>query len=360
MRKLVVLTISAIGCISLFGQTSADLSWSAYMEWYAGWDDLRAKNHQRPDFIYNHSRSDELALNLALIQAAYGDSLWQVKGGWMVGNYAARNLATEPAGFRSIYSASLSLRLQAKHDAWLELGVFPSHLGYESVIGWDCPNLTRSLIAENSPYYESGIKFSAASVSRKWKYMLAVLNGWQRIAVPAGYFLPALGGQLTYQPNAKWTINYSNFVGDQSSDDDLALRHFHNFYAVYRTTKGRQFTWCADLGFQPNLSDEERPVGHWFGGAFMAQWPIGQRLRLNGRVEQYVDNDELVANNPYSDLFHLKGYSLGFDYSIGKAFCLRSEVKRLDGPTYHFIQNESELTNVAHMVHVSLCWKRPD
>ena len=136
---------------------------------------------------------------------------------------------------------------------------------------------------------------------------------------------------MAYKTKTKWTSSYSLFVGDKEREEVMALRHFHNFYAVYRTTKGRQFTWCADLGFQPNLSDEERPVGHWFGGAFMAQWPIGQRVRLNGRVEQYVDNDELVDNNRYSDLFNYTGSSLRFYYSIGKALCLHSEGKRLDG-----------------------------
>lgn len=340
------------------GQSSAVLNWSAYGEMYAGWDDLRAKNHQRPDFLYNHTRSEELALNLALIQASYSDTSWRVKAGLMAGTYSLRNLASEPAGLRSIFEATIGVRLSAKRNIWLEAGVFPSHLGYESAIGMDCPTLTRSLIAENSPYYESGIKILAESPSKKWRYMLAVLNGWQRMAIPDGYYTPALGGQLTHQVNAHWSINYSNFFGDQSADDDVALRQFHNLYAVYRSTKGVLLALCADWGMQPDLNDEERTLSSWYGGAIMSQVPLGNRWKLNGRLEQYVDDRELVAVNPFADGFHLKGYSLGMDYAIGEMLCLRAEVKRFDGPRFHFIQNETTLTNAAHMVNLSLCWRK--
>jgi hypothetical protein len=359
MKFVFVLVCIASSLSDLSGQSSDTLNWDAYMEWYVGWDDLRNKEHQRPDFLYNHSRSEEFALNLALVQANHGDSTYQIKGGFMVGNYASRNLSAEPAGFRSIYAAAVSIRLQAKHDIWLESGVFPSHIGFESAIGMDNPNLTRSLIAENSPYYESGVKMTGLSVSKKWKYLLALLNGWQRIAVPSGYFLPAIGGQITYQPNAKWIVNYSNFVGDQDGSRDVELRHFHNFYLVYRTIKELQLTWCGDIGFQPDLQVDERPISHWYGWAFMAQLPLCDRMNINGRIEQYVDDHELVVNNPYSNAFHLKGYSVGFDYRFGKGFCLRSEFKRLYGQRYHFIQNQTQLTNVSHMMHVSLCWKKP-
>ncbi len=36
----------------------------------------------------------------------------------------------------------------------------PSHIGFESAVGSDCWNLTRSILAENSPYFESGIKLN--------------------------------------------------------------------------------------------------------------------------------------------------------------------------------------------------------
>jgi hypothetical protein len=39
----------------------------------------------------------------------------------------------------------------------------PSHIGFESVISADCWTLTRSLLAENSPYYETGMRLEATS-----------------------------------------------------------------------------------------------------------------------------------------------------------------------------------------------------
>lgn len=57
----------------------------------------------------------------------------------------------------------------------------PSHIGFESAIGKDCWNLTRSILADNSPYYETGIKLGYTSKNEKLYLAGMYLNGWQRI-----------------------------------------------------------------------------------------------------------------------------------------------------------------------------------
>nr|WP_290930803.1 outer membrane beta-barrel protein [Haliscomenobacter sp.] len=62
----------------------------------------------------------------------------------------------------------------------------PSHIGFESAIGKDCWNLSRSILAENSPYYETGVRLSLNSANGKWYAAAMLLNGWQRMARATG------------------------------------------------------------------------------------------------------------------------------------------------------------------------------
>jgi hypothetical protein len=47
-----------------------------------------------------------------------------------------------------------------KKTLWLDAGIFGSHMGFESALSIDNPTLTKSFVAENSPYYWSGAKLT--------------------------------------------------------------------------------------------------------------------------------------------------------------------------------------------------------
>ncbi|MFN8396073.1 MAG: outer membrane beta-barrel protein [Bacteroidia bacterium] len=68
------------------------------------------------------------------------------------------------------------------------------------MIGKDCWTLTRSMVADNTPYFESGLKVGHTSADGKWFISGLILNGWQRMSHPVGYNLPAVGHQLTWKP----------------------------------------------------------------------------------------------------------------------------------------------------------------
>ena len=81
----------------------------------------------------------------------------------MLGNYAQYNLSAETNWAQFIYNANIGIKLSKKNNLWLDAGLMPSHIGAESAISDDCWSLTRSLSAENSPYYETGIKLNYTS-----------------------------------------------------------------------------------------------------------------------------------------------------------------------------------------------------
>jgi hypothetical protein len=83
----------------------------------------------------------------------------------MIGNYAQYNLLTEPTWAQFIYEANVGFKISRKQNVWLDAGIMPSHIGFESAVSADCWTLTRSILAENSPYYETGVKISYTNQS---------------------------------------------------------------------------------------------------------------------------------------------------------------------------------------------------
>ncbi len=73
------------------------------------------------------------------------------------------NYAAEPGILGNFYEGNVGIKLSENNNLWLDVGVFPSHIGFESAVGKDNWALTRSLNAENTPYFESGAKVSYTS-----------------------------------------------------------------------------------------------------------------------------------------------------------------------------------------------------
>jgi hypothetical protein len=93
----------------------------------------------------------------------------------MTGNYAKYNLAVESKFFRHIYEANIGYKFSEKIS--VDAGILPSHIGCESAIAKDNWNLSRSILAESTPYYETGIKFNYVP-NEKWTFAFFILNGY--------------------------------------------------------------------------------------------------------------------------------------------------------------------------------------
>src|SRR5690606_16131956 len=157
-RWMLLILAPALGVLSAQPDASSRFTFSAYGELYYGYDFSRPDDHERPFFVYNHKRHNEVNANLLLVRGTYTDSLVRANLGLMAGTYAQYNLSAEPGWAQFIYEATIGLKLSRRRNLWLDAGIMPSHLGYESVIGADNWTLTRSLAAEGSPYYETGIR----------------------------------------------------------------------------------------------------------------------------------------------------------------------------------------------------------
>lgn len=114
------------------------MTFSAYGELYYSYDFSNPQNHEKPNFLYNHKRHNELNANLLLVKANYLDKNYRTNIGLMVENYTQYNLASDPNCIQFIYEANMGFKISKKHNLRLDAGIIPSHIGFESAISADC------------------------------------------------------------------------------------------------------------------------------------------------------------------------------------------------------------------------------
>jgi hypothetical protein len=292
---------------------------SGQVEAYYQYDFGKPIAHTRPDFIYNHKRVNEVNINLAYLKAAFMQGRTRANLAMMIGNYAEYNLAAESSIGRTIYEANVGIKLSQKRALWLDMGVMPAHIGFESAISADCPTVSRSLVAENSPYFETGLKLSYTNKSEKWRMAALLLNGWQRINRADGNQNPSFGLQCTYVPNTNWLINYSNFIGSDEPDSDADLRVYHNFYALYN----RDDRWFLTLGFDHGTDTNEADKrDQWFTPVFIVRNKWNAKWAAAIRGEYFQDRSEVYLKPTDSNGFRVSGWSCNLDYApFSNALC---------------------------------------
>ncbi len=299
-------------------------TFSGYVELYYSYDFANPANHLKPNFVYNHKRHNELALNLAYVKANYNNENVRGNLALMVGDYAQYNLSAEPNWAQFVYEANVGVKLSKKENIWLDAGIMPSHIGFESATSADCWALTRSMSAENSPYFETGAKLSYTSKNEKLFAALYFLNGWQRIRKPDFIQKPSFGVQLTYKPNSQLTLNYSNFIGTDKPDSLNATRMFHNLYAIFEPSKKFGLTVGVDVGSDKfNAQD----YGTWFAPIIIARYSINDKNSIAARIEMYNDEKQIIVATNSANGFQTSGFSINYDHAIQQNVLWRIEAK---------------------------------
>lgn len=317
--------------------TTNGLTLSGYVEAYYVYDFTAPKTAQeRPAFLYNFKRNREATINLALLKAAYSTSRVRANLALQAGTYAQYNYAAEQELMKHVYEANVGVKLSTKRDLWLDAGVFSSHIGWESAISKDCWTLTRSLAAENSPYYLAGAKLTYNSPNGKWTLLGSVLNGWQRIAKLPGYSGPSFSTQVQYRPSSTVLLNWSTFLGADRPDSLKQTRFFNNFYAILNLSPKLGLTLGFDVGAdrKPVIntqSGQRAGTGAyvWYTPVVIARWATSSRTYLAGRVEYYSDPNGVIIATGTPNGFQTWGYSLNYDYAI-----LPNALFRIEGKVY--------------------------
>jgi hypothetical protein len=346
MKNIFKVVFVAIACqlqiITLFAQSdsSAKISYSGYLEAYYSYDFGNPQNHTRPSFFYSFNRHHETNLNFGYVKASYISSKIRGNFALMAGSYAEYNYASEQGLLKHVFEANAGFKISKSKNIWFDAGIMPSHIGFESAIGKDCWNLTRSILADNSPYYEAGAKIGYTSANEKFYVALMYLNGWQRIQKVVANQTPAFGTQLTYKPNAKTTFNYSTYIGNEQPDSNQLWRNFHNFYGQFQFTDKLGLIAGFDIGAQQKVKNESA-TNVWYSPVLIARYSVNDKFRIAARAEYYEDKGGVIIATGTTNGFQTYGYSVNFDYLPADNFMLRLEGRGLNSKDKIFMNGNN-------------------
>ena len=359
MKHLLLLALIAFSVSTVFAQTASTtpalavpppaapivpaapgpLTTYGFVDAYYGYDFDYANGNDRQSFLYSHGRQNEFTINQALLGVRYDDGKVRGAVGLHAGTYVSANYAAEDPVLRHVYEAYAGFRPFAK--AWLDMGIFGSHIGFESALSKDNWTLTRSVMAENSPYYESGARFTY-EVSPKLTLTGLVLNGWQNIRETNQ--AKALGTQIQWKPSDKILINSSTFYGnEQPTGSAIRRRYFHNFYITYAASERTNLALIFDVGKQRGLSSEKYDT--WHAASVFLKQQLADKFSATLRGEYYYAERGVIIRSVMpaaaDNDFRVAGGSLNLDYLPASNVAFRVEGRYLNGMRGVFARSDN-------------------
>jgi hypothetical protein len=337
MKKILAAILLCINGILVIAQNSIPLTWSAYTEVYTNIATNYSQARSSYPYIYNHHKMNQVSINYALLKASYSNTNTKGNIGLHAGTYVQSNYVLEPVALQHIAEANIGIKLSKRYDLWCDAGVMNSHIGYEGAIGIDNITLSRSLVADNSPYFETGAKLNYTSKNKKWYAALLLLNGWQNInRLNSGI---CIGSQITYTPHTKLKINYSNFAGYLNA---VYFRHYHDVFAEYSGIKNLKLVGICDMGFDRINNNNF----NWYTLVGMAQYTINPQWQAAVRAEHFNDPSKLIIANTTNK--SLQSISGGIDYKPFAKVACRAECKQFIGTT-------EGTTNIRTQILLAMC-----
>ena len=343
---------------NLFAQDNID---SAKSNWtISGYADVyftgnkAANNKQKiSNFQFNHNRYNQPELNLAYLGIAHESKAFRMEMAVHTGTYVKDNYAGEPGFYRNINKAYAGVQLNKKRSMWLDAGIFPSHIGFESAVSFDNATLTRSLLAENSPYFFSGIRLHQ-KINENNELNTYLLTGWQRITMLKGNSLPSIGFQWLHLFNKNAKFNWSFFAGTDQPDATRKMRYFNNFY-YQRTQNKFAYTLGFDLGFEQKTKAASN-YNYWLSPVLIAQYALHDKIKIAGRIEKYNDPSSVISRGVNNQMVNANGISFNMDYAPTPSLLIRGEWRNLNA-TNKVFQVKDGTANRINYLSFSLSYR---
>lgn len=305
------------------------LTLGAFIDGFYAWDGDRPHNFDRA-YTTQPARHSEFNVNLAFVEARLAGPRYRGRLAAQWGTSVQSNYAGEPR-LGSISGPSVSQFLQEATvgyrlapTLWLDGGIFFSHIGCEGWISRDNLAYSRSLMADYSPYYETGVKLTWAASSAVTA-QLAVVNGWQNISkynTP-----PAAGVRVDYAVSPRMTLTYDNFVGNVAVDSLAAQVRFYQDFMVQVNPSDRwQVLAMAAIGVQ-GRSTGSGGTATWYGASLTAKYHPTSRVGVVARLERYADPDQVIIRTGLPVSFETNSASLGVDLALAAPVLWRTEVR---------------------------------
>jgi hypothetical protein len=323
----------------------------AYIDLFYSFDFNQPGTGIRQSFLCNHNRHNEINLNHGYLKLSAEEQRFKANLALQAGTYVQDNYATEPGALKNILEANVGVLLSKKKNIWFDAGIFPSHIGFESAGSLNNWTLTRSLLAENSPYYLAGARLSFAP-NPNWEVSALVCNGWQRIQKIQGNSLLSAGSQVKYFPTKKIILNWSTFAGSDQPDSLRKIRYFNNFYGQLQISRKLGIIAGLDLGFQQkNTGSTDYQT--WYSPVIIVQYAMTEKFKMAFRGESYQDASGIIVRSQNTGNFNASGFSVNFDYAPESNYLFRLEGRWLHSPDQMF-ENGSKFLNNSFSIVASV------
>jgi hypothetical protein len=329
MKKIIVLLMGLITQV-VVSQNEPSVNVSGFLDVYYAYD-LEEPSGNRQPFLYNHNRHNEFNINLGLVRLSLEAEKYRSTVALQTGTYANDNYSAEPGLLKNVFEATIGVSLNKKNNLWLDAGVLPSHIGFESAISTNNHTLSRSLSAENSPYFLSGAKLTY-SPNDRWEFAGLVTNGWQRIQRVEGNSMVSVGTQVIYTPNDNVLLNWSTFVGTDDADVNRRMRYFNNVYGEFGLTSNLTLLTGFDIGLQQKHKDSSS-YDYWVAPTIIGYADLSDEVGMGLRAEFYNDPYGVIV---YEE-FDIYGFSYNIDYNIQPNVMFRVESRYLSNSDFVFL-----------------------
>lgn len=299
---------------------------TGYADAYLSLNQSLQNDQKISEFQFNHNRINRLQLNQGLLGLEYEAKDVRVNLAFHAGTYVKDNYAAEPALARSINKAFIGFRLNKKRNIWLDAGVFPSYIGFESVNAFENATLTRSLLAENSPYFLTGIRANYP-VNPKNELSFYLLTGWQRIVPQKNNSTPSIGWQWAHTLPHQGKFNWSFWAGSDYPDSSRKWRYFNNFY-----WQGKKGSWSYTLGFDMGMEQKEMKSNDynlWYSPVLITQFSASDKWRTAVRLERYADQHRIITRPANGSAVTANSQSFNIDYLPKPSLLCRIEWRAL-------------------------------
>jgi Putative beta-barrel porin-2, OmpL-like. bbp2 len=343
MKKILMGTALLMSTQLMAQDSTGSLTISGYAEAYYQYDFNKPSDNNRPGFIYSHNRHNEFNLNLGFLKANYTAERVRANLALAAGTYMNANYSAEPGVLKNIYEANAGIKL-GKKNLWLDAGIFGSHIGFESAVSKDCWTLSRSILAENSPYFEAGAKLTYTTDNGKWLLSGMALNGWQRITRVSGNSLMSWGTQIQYKPSGKVLLNYSTFIGTDKPDSARLSRLFHNIYGIFNITDKFGVTLGFDIGTEEITPGSDKK-NTWYSPVAILKYAINDKWAIAARGEYYSDENGVIIATGTPNGFKASGFSLNIDHAPAKNVLVRLEARNLSNKDDIFVKPSGPTNN---------------
>jgi hypothetical protein len=319
-----------------------------YVDTYYAYNFSEPSSADQP-YMISMSRHNEVNINLAFVDVKYSSPNVRARIVPGFGTYVNANYVSEPGSLKNIIEANAGVKLCKHKSIWLDVGILGSPYTNESAISKDHLTYTRSMAAENVPYYLSGAKLTMP-VSKKLNAYFYFMNGWQQITDQNSN--KSAGSQLEFRPNDFVLVNWNNYIGNEKAavDSVKGLRYFTDIYIIY--SKDRlSMTSCLYYGMQENMESSL----NWWQANIICRYGFTPSLFGSFRVEYFTDKKgALVLPITSAKGFDTVGLSAGVNVKVDNNILFRAEARRFlsDKDIY---TDKGKPSSTSTTLTVSLC-----